>query len=62
MSKSDIIGTAEAARLLGVTQRRVNALITSGRLPSQQVGTTHLIRRADLKLVQDRKPGRPQAE
>lgn len=62
MPQPEIIGTAEAARLLKVSRRRVNALITSGRLPTTQIGTTHMIRREDLKLVRRRKPGRPPAE
>jgi excisionase family DNA binding protein len=54
-----LIGTREAAKRLGVTQARVRALIKAGRLPSQQFGRDHLIEVNDLKLVEDRKPGRP---
>ena len=54
-----LLTTKEVAERLGVTQSRVRALIQSGRLPSQQYGRDHLIKESDLKLVQDRKPGRP---
>lgn len=55
----DFITTKEAADELGITMRRVTALIEAGRLPSMQVGREHLIKREDLKLVRERKPGRP---
>jgi excisionase family DNA binding protein len=55
----DMLTTKEVAERLGVTQARVRALIQSGRLPSQQFGRDHLIKESDLKLVEDRKPGRP---
>jgi excisionase family DNA binding protein len=59
----DFITTQEAAELLGVTVRRIQAMITAGRLPAERVGTgrrsVFLIARADLKLVKNRKPGRP---
>jgi len=55
----DLITTKEAAENLGITMRRVTALITSGRLPSMQVGREHLIKKEDLELVRERKAGRP---
>jgi excisionase family DNA binding protein len=55
----DMLTTKVVAERLGVTQARVRALIQSGRLPSQQFGRDHLIKESDLKLVADRKPGRP---
>ena len=51
--------TREAAERLGVTIRRVNDLITSGRLPADRFGQAYMIQEEDLKLVADRKPGRP---
>ena len=54
-----MIGTKQAAELLGVSPRRVRALITAGRLPSMVVAGTHLLRREDLRLVEGRKGGRP---
>ena len=56
---NDMLTTKVVAERLGVTQARVRALIQSGRLPSQQFGRDHLIKESDLKLVADRKPGRP---
>ncbi|MDQ3801808.1 MAG: helix-turn-helix domain-containing protein [Acidobacteriota bacterium] len=51
--------TQEAADKLGVSVRRVVALINSGNLPSTRIGRSHVIKESDLKLVKDRKPGRP---
>ncbi len=55
----DLITTREVAEKLGVSMRRVTALIKDGRLPSQQVGREHLIKESDLELVRERKTGRP---
>ena len=54
-----IIGTAEAARRLNVTQSRVRVLIDSGRLKAMKVGREWLIDPKDLDAVKDRKVGRP---
>jgi excisionase family DNA binding protein len=54
--------TIEAAEKLGVSIRRVVALINSGNLPSTRIGRSHVIKESDLKLVKDRKPGRPSKE
>jgi excisionase family DNA binding protein len=54
-----LITTAGAAERLGISVRRVQELINSGRLPAQQFGRTYVIDEDDLKLVEDRKPGRP---
>lgn len=51
--------TTQAADLLNVTTRRVQALIKAGRLPAQRFGRDWQIKEADLKLVADRKTGRP---
>jgi len=55
--------TAQVASALGVTKRRVLALIAAKRLPAQIMGggqrPIYLIARENLKLVKDRKPGRP---
>ncbi|MDQ4120478.1 MAG: helix-turn-helix domain-containing protein [Acidobacteriota bacterium] len=55
----DLITTREAAEKLGVSMRRVTALIKEGRLPSTQIGREHLINESDLELVRERKAGRP---
>jgi excisionase family DNA binding protein len=54
-----IITTKEAAERLGVTQRRINALIESGKLPAKLFGNSWMINEEDLALVAERKPGRP---
>jgi len=62
MIPDGMMTTKEASARLGVSMRRVLALIKSGRLPSLQFGRDHLIKEEDLKLVEDRKPGRPRKE
>ncbi len=54
--------TQEAAEKLGVSVRRVVALINSRNLPSTRIGRSHVIKESDLKLVANRKPGRPTKE
>jgi excisionase family DNA binding protein len=54
-----LITTKEAAKELGVTVRRVQALIKAGRLRAQKMGRDWIIRRRDLDKVKVRKPGRP---
>jgi excisionase family DNA binding protein len=60
---SNYLTTTEVAKLLGVTRRRVTAMITSGRLPAKIMGTgerpVYLVAKADLASVKNRKPGRP---
>jgi excisionase family DNA binding protein len=53
------ITTKEAAERLGVSKRRVLALIEAGALPADLFGKFYVIKAADLKLVENRKPGRP---
>ena len=54
--------TQEAAKKLGVSVRRIVALINAGDLPSSRIGRSHVIKETDLELVKDRKPGRPSKE
>jgi excisionase family DNA binding protein len=54
-----LISSAEAAVRLGVHITRVQVLIREGRLPAQKIGRTYVVDEDDLKLVEDRKPGRP---
>jgi excisionase family DNA binding protein len=58
---SGMISTQDAAARLGVTRRRVLALIADGRLPAQKLGRDWLIEEKDLAKVEDRPPGRPPA-
>jgi hypothetical protein len=40
----------------------VVALVTAGRLPASKFGRDYMIKEADLKLVKDRRVGRPKKE
>lgn len=51
--------TSEAAAELGITQRRVTALIRAGRLPAKRFGRAHMIERSAIESVRIRKPGNP---
>ncbi len=53
--------TLTAAAELGISPRRVRAMIQAGRLPARQAGRDWLITPAALDTVRDRKPGRPPA-
>ena len=57
-----LISTKEAAEKLGLSLRRVQALITVGRLPAQKIGNSYVVKEKDLELVMVRKPGRPPKE
>jgi excisionase family DNA binding protein len=54
-----LLTTKESAERLGVTVQRVHALIKAKRLPAEKMGRDYFIRESDLKLIADRKPGRP---
>jgi len=56
---NSFIGTKEAARRLGISMRRVQALIAAGRLPAEKVGNSFAIREQDLAKVNGRKNGHP---
>jgi excisionase family DNA binding protein len=55
----DYLTTDQAGKILGVTVRRVRALIEAGRLPASKFGKVWMINKKDLKKVAIRKPGRP---
>ncbi len=54
-----ILSTTEAAQRLSISQRRVVALIQSGRLPAKKIGSVWVIKEKDLHLVSKRETGRP---
>lgn len=54
-----MITTKETSEKLGVSIRRVQALINSGRLKAKKLGQIWVIEEKDLEAVQDRKPGKP---
>ena len=51
--------TATAATELGVSVRRVQAMIKAGRLVAQKHGRDWIIEAAALDAVRERKPGKP---
>lgn len=55
----NLISSKDAAEKLGLSLRRVQALITSGRLPAQKIGNSYVVNEKDLELVRERIPGRP---
>ncbi len=55
----NLLTTEAAAARLGVTPGRVRAMIAAGRLAAQKFGHVHMINESDLKLLANRKPGRP---
>lgn len=55
----DLLTTAQAAAQLGITPNRLRVLIRKKRLPAVRFGRDWQIREADLRLVADRKAGRP---
>ena len=57
-----LLTTKEAAARLGISVMRVQQLIWDGRLPAEKMGRDYFIKEGDLKLVADRKPGRPKKE
>lgn len=54
-----ILSTAEAAARLGVSRRRVQALISEGRIPAAKHGRDWIIREPDLKRLVLLPTGRP---
>lgn len=53
-----LLSTAEAAEVLGISERRVRALCAAGRM-GRQVGTTWVITPEEIEANRVRKPGRP---
>jgi excisionase family DNA binding protein len=54
-----LLSTTEAAERLGITVPRVQTFIWEGRLPALRVGRSYAIDEDDLKLLENRKTGRP---
>lgn len=49
----------DVAEKLGVSARRIRGLIANGKLQAVRVGIGYVIRESDLKIVAERKNGRP---
>jgi excisionase family DNA binding protein len=57
---SDYLSVTDSAERLGISERRVRALIESGRLPAERVGSRYLVHRRDLARPRVAgRPGRP---
>ena len=56
---TEVLSTAEAAARLGVSVRRVQQMVKNGQLPATVFGGALMIQAKDLKLVAERKLGRP---
>jgi len=59
MSLKGFLTTKKVAEKLGVSVGRVQQFIAEGRLPATKIGQTNLVKESDLKLVENRKTGRP---
>ena len=58
----NLLTTKEAAERLGITPRRVVAMIQAEQLPAEKFGRDYMIKEKDLKLVEVRKVGRPRKD
>jgi excisionase family DNA binding protein len=54
-----LLTTLEVADKLGVTPGRVRQMIVDGQLPATKMGRDNFIKESDLRLVENRKVGRP---
>lgn len=59
ISYMKLLTTKEVAEKLGVTVRRVQAMIKDGRLEAEKLGRDYVVRESALEKVKNRKPGRP---
>ena len=61
MQPGDWLTATEAAEILGVTSKRVHAIIRDGRLKPTRVGNQYLLLRSDVVAFSKvpRTPGRP---
>jgi excisionase family DNA binding protein len=53
------ISTEEAAAELGISRRRIAAMILNKQIPTRRIGRSLYVYQADLDAVRIRKPGRP---
>lgn len=49
LERGEIVSTAEAARILGCSQRRIQQRIAAGDLTAERVGRTYYLRRMDIE-------------
>ncbi len=55
----NLLTVNDVAEKLKISRWRVYQLIKAGRLPVEKFGAQFVIKPSDLKLVENRKPGRP---
>jgi excisionase family DNA binding protein len=58
MTREDLVGTTEAARMLGVSRQRVSQLLLSGQLEGRRIGYGWMIPRASILRRLGTPPGR----
>ncbi len=51
MPKPNIIGTREAAEILGLTHHHLKRLARDGQIPATKIGNTWLFIRADVERI-----------
>ena len=54
--------TKQASEILGVSRRRVIAMIEQGKLKAKKFSNVYMIGESDLRSVENRKNGRPENE
>jgi excisionase family DNA binding protein len=59
MRRMALLTTKQAAERLSISIPRIHQLISEGRLPAKKMGRDYVIDEKDLRLVADRKVGRP---
>lgn len=59
MKQKTVVTTSEAAKIMGVSRRRVIAYIESGQLPAERFGLAYTIQLTDIKRLKRRPAGRP---
>jgi excisionase family DNA binding protein len=59
MKENELLTTKQVAEILGVSVGRVQQMVADNQLPATKVGRDNFIKETDLKLVKDRKVGRP---
>lgn len=55
----DLLTTAQAAAVIGVSQKMVQSLIKRGRLPAEMIGNRWFVQREDAERHERGKAGRP---
>ena len=54
-----LLTTKEVSEKLGVSVGRVRQMVADGQLPATKIGRDNFIKETDLKLVKERRVGRP---